>query len=271
MNIHFKNKDVFESLVKASIAKIEVGSSMYGTNDSESDVDFLYIYATSSKELQSFLKSHHQLQYKESGIDHNFISLHSFLTNAINGDSTINFEVINSDFLKNTDLSFLYDMRNEFFNYSIIRSYLGMARRDIKYYHKETSHRDQLKKICHVWRGYYFAKSIWDENFTLKDDDFLRKVSEVRSIGETDYVSKKRLLNEAGELISNLRGDINLLVNSKEFKLNRYMSIDGQKKLDDNISTLMSRPTSWFNRQQYSDCIDMTVFYDAFENWVNYE
>ena len=81
MNIHFKNKELFEKLKSATIAKVIVGSHMYGTNTESSDIDYLYIYATSENELNSFIKVHHQLQYKEDGIDHNFVSLHNFLNN----------------------------------------------------------------------------------------------------------------------------------------------------------------------------------------------
>src|ERR1700749_424554 len=96
MNIHFKDKELFENLKHATLAKVRIGSHLYGTNDSESDEDFLHIYATSEKELQSFIWTNHQLQYKTDGNDHNFISLHAFIRNCVNGDSTINFEVIHS-------------------------------------------------------------------------------------------------------------------------------------------------------------------------------
>lgn len=81
MNIHFDNKELFEKLKSATIAKVVIGSKMYGTYDaSKSDIDYLYIYATSENELNSFIKTHHQLQYKEDGIDYNFVSLHTFLS-----------------------------------------------------------------------------------------------------------------------------------------------------------------------------------------------
>jgi len=63
MNIHFNDKELFEKLKSATIAKIVVGSNMYGTQNSSSDIDYLYIYATSENELNSFVKVHHQLQY----------------------------------------------------------------------------------------------------------------------------------------------------------------------------------------------------------------
>ena len=69
MNIHFANKELFEKLKSATIVKCLVGSRIYGNHTNGSDYDYLHIYATSENELNSFIKVHHQLQYKEDGID----------------------------------------------------------------------------------------------------------------------------------------------------------------------------------------------------------
>lgn len=47
MNIHFTDKELLNKLKSATIAKVVIGSNMYGTNTEKSDVDYLYIYATS--------------------------------------------------------------------------------------------------------------------------------------------------------------------------------------------------------------------------------
>ena len=271
MNIHFKDSTLFENLIKASLVKVEIGSTMYGTNDSGSDTDYLYVYATSQNELNSFLKSHHQLQFKENNIDHNFISLHGFLNNLINGDSTINFEVVNSDKLVNTPLQFLYDMRTAFNNYSIIRSYLGLARRDGKHYFKAPTHREQLKSITHIWRGFYYARAILNNNFKLIDVEFLEKVKEIRKTAEDDFKTKKELLNSSLDNISRLRDVLNEKFNNKKLNLPKYMDISKKKKLDSNLSNLMSMSSAWFYRQNHLNNFDLTPFYDSFENWVNYE
>ncbi len=144
MNIHFKDKNYFELLKEASLLKVEVGSSMYNINDEKSDIDYLYILPNSLFDEYSLIKSHHQLQYKEDGIDHNFTNIRNLLSNCISGDASINFEVINSEFLKNSCLSFLYENRKAFWTYNVIRSYLGFSRRDFKFYFKEKEER--LKK-----------------------------------------------------------------------------------------------------------------------------
>ena len=109
-----------KKLKKATIAKVRVGSFVYGTDTIESDEDFLYIYATSENELLSVIQTQHQLQYKSNNgyylntrdIDHNFVSLHNFIKNIISGDSSINYEVIQSEELIGTDLEWLIKYRN---------------------------------------------------------------------------------------------------------------------------------------------------------------
>ena len=84
-----------ESLKKATLVEIEVGSKMYGLSHDDSDKDLLCIYATSETEKNSFCLTHHQIQYKDeiNRIDYIFVNIHNFLRNSLNGDSTINFEV----------------------------------------------------------------------------------------------------------------------------------------------------------------------------------
>ena len=97
MNIHFEDKDLFEQLKRESLVKVKVGSHLYGMETDESDVDYLYIYLKPENMKDSFIWEHHQLQYKEDGVDHNFVDLHTFIRNILTGDSTINFEVLHSN------------------------------------------------------------------------------------------------------------------------------------------------------------------------------
>lgn len=270
MNIHFKDENLFKKLKHASLVKVEVGSKMYGTSDEESDTDYLYIYCTSNSELNSFNRSHHQLQFKNDEGDHNFVSLHTFLSNAINGDSTINYEVIQSGCLHGSNLEFLYSMRNSFNNYSIVRSYLGLARRDSRHYFKDKTHRGQIKKLGHIWRGYIFAKSIMEGNFLVTHGDFISEISELKKIEETNYSLKKDYLEKYTNLISDLRNNLNEKMQDKTLLLSRLMDIDSQKMLDKNIHELM-KDASWEAKSSLISDLDMTYFYDAYENWVNYE
>lgn len=170
MNIHFTDKELFEKLKNATLAKVVVGSHMYGTQnifgDNTSDIDYLHIYATSTNELNTVFNTHHQLQYKEDGIDYNFVSLHTFIKNILNGDSTINFEVVQSDQLENTHLEWLIKYRKDFITYTMIKSYNGFCKRDLKHFHKAKTEYERSKRFGHIIRGFLYSRDMlysqWD-------------------------------------------------------------------------------------------------------------
>ena len=269
MNIHITDKSVFECLKSASLASCRFGSHLYKTNDEFSDVDIHYVYSTSVNELNSYLKSHHHLQFKEESVDHIFVNLHTLLNNVIKADSTVLFEIIQSDALKGTDLNFLFQMKDAFINYAIIRSYCGFARRDCQHYHKTKEHREQIKSLGHIWRGYYFAKSLIEGNFSLINEDFLKRFQELKSIGENEYKLKKLWLEEGSKCVTNLREEVNRQFNNNTLGLPKYMTIDNQKLLDSHINNLM-RSNSFLEKQSKLENFDLTLFYDAFENEINY-
>jgi len=270
MNIHITNKETYEALKNASLVPCNFGSHLYHTNDELSDKDIHYVYATSVGEMNSFLKSHHHLQYCEDGIDHVFVNLHTFLSNLIKGDSSVLFEIVHSDAFIGTPLEFIHNMKDAFCNYTIIRSYLGFSNRDFKKYHTKKTNRDQLKALCHIHRGYYFAKSLMEGNFKLVNDTFLQVVKEIKSIQEADYKTKNLFLNEGHNLVKELREELNTKFNNNTLNLPKYMTIENQVSLDDGINELMSK-NIWFQKQRYLSDIDlMPLFYDAFENEINY-
>jgi predicted nucleotidyltransferase len=269
MNIHITDKSVFQNLKQASLVSCRFGSVLYNTNDEFSDVDLHYVYTTSVVELNSYLKSHHHLQLKEEGIDHIFVNLHTFLNNLIKGDSTVLFEILQSDLLKGTDLDFLYGMRTAFISYAIVRSYLGFARRDCQHYFKAKGHREQIKSLGHIWRGYYFAKSLIEGNFTLINEEFLSRFKELKSIGENEFKLKKLWLEEGSKNVTNLREEVNRRFNNNTLGLPKYMTIENQKLLDNHINNLM-QSESWKQKQKCLNNFDLTAFYDAFENEINY-
>ena len=157
MNIHFTNKNLKEQLDLSTIFKIEVGSGMYKLKTPESDTDILCIYLEGSLNLTSITQNHHQFQYKdtENNIDYIYTSLGQFIKNIISGDSTINYEVLrHKEFRK--QFKDLYFFVNELDKINTIKSYLGMAKRDIKSFKKEPSN----KKAYHIQRGILFAESI---------------------------------------------------------------------------------------------------------------
>lgn len=269
MNIHIKNKELFEKLQSASLASGRFGSFLYKTNDEFSDSDIHYVYTTSVPELNSFLKSHHHLQWKENGVDHIFVNLHTFLSNLIKGDSAVLFELIHSESFKDTSLGFIYEMRNSFINYAIIRAYLGFARRDCQFYHRKQTHRDQLKALGHIHRGYFFAKSLMNKDFKLVDDDFLKVFSEIKLLGEKDFKAKKEFLNNGQELVTNLREELNQRFNNNTLNLPKYMDLNDMSKLDNEIEKLMLSD-EWKLKQSYLSDFNMDIFYDAYENEINY-
>ncbi len=262
MNIHFTDKELFEKLQKATIAKVIVGSHMYGTNNENSDIDYLNIYATSENELNSFIQTNHQLQYKEEGIDHNFVSLHSFLKNIINGDSTINFEVVASDSLIGTDLQFLTDYRSLFITHTMIRSYLGICRRDIKYYHKCENEYDKIKKLRHIIRGYIYAKTMVSHVFDFAACNY--------SLLDIDIdISNKFQLRKYEDHISKLREELTEKFNNKTLGYSQNINVEYGVKLSNDLFNF-TKTDKFKEKQEILKDFDMTMFIDSYENWVNY-
>jgi predicted nucleotidyltransferase len=146
-----------EQLDNSTIFKIEVGSGMYNLKTPESDTDLLCIYLEGSLNLTSITPNHHQFQYNdvENKIDYIYTSLGQFIKNIISGDSTINYEVLESSKFRE-QFSDLYFYMNKLDKINTIKSYLGMTKRDIKSFKKEPSN----KKAYHIERGIWFAESI---------------------------------------------------------------------------------------------------------------
>jgi predicted nucleotidyltransferase len=263
MNIHIKDINLFNKLKESAILKIEIGSSNYKLNTSNSDVDYLYIYPTTDNELNSFVKVHHQFQYKEDNIDHNFVNLHTFIGNLINGDSTINYEVVNNKELINSNLEFLYKMKDSFRNYSIIRSYLGMARRDLKMIGNELEE-VKNKKLIHAIRGYFFAKSIMENNFNLINDELILIANDIRT---RNFKQNWSIVEEYNKKISSLREELNLNIQNKSLILPKLIEPKNAKLLDDKIFNLI-KSENWLNKKIKN--FDLSYYYDTFENWVVY-
>lgn len=160
MNIHFTDKKLKQQLDQSTIFEIEVGSGMYGLKTPESDTDILKIYLEGSLNLTSITQNHHQLQYNDvdNNIDYIYTSLGQFIKNIISGDSTINYEVLQSPEFRNK-FSDLYFFVNKLDKINTVKSYLGIAKRDLKLFKKEQSN----KKAYHIQRGISFAQSIIEE------------------------------------------------------------------------------------------------------------
>ena len=262
MNIHFTDKELFEKLKLATIAKVIVGSNMYGTNTPKSDIDYLSIYATSENELLSFIKTHHQLQYKEDGVDYNFVSLHNFLENCLSGDSTINFEVICSPALIGTELEFLHSHRKSFLTYSVVRSYLGLARRDARHFYSSKTESDKIKRLKHTIRGYIYARDMISGDF-----DFSRCNLELLDI-PINHTSSKQI-KEYDIKISLLRNELTDKFNSKKLGLPQHIDVaEGIKITSEFLNYCRSR--EYKEKMEHLKDFDLTAFINSFENWVEY-
>jgi len=250
-----KDKELFDNLMKATFVKVEVGSRMYGLEHENSDTDLLCIYNTSKRELNMFDRSHHQIQFKVDDIDYLFINIHSFLSNAVSGDSTINFEVINSIKLLGTELDFLYKYRKYFYNYKIIRSYLGLARRDLKRIDIDgKTEFGKNKKIAHAYRGLNTAQKIIHNIFRNTDDNIFLNNSEIEEIKENiwtleNWKDRKEISEELMKMIDELS----------------YMGVNEQRVINSALELLFENSETI----QMKD-FDMTDFYDANEYDIKY-
>lgn len=238
MNIHFTNQEAFGELKAAAIFSIEIGSKMYGTADEYSDTDILYIYIPSFEELTSLVNTHHQFQYKEAEVDHLFVNIFQFFRNSLSGDSTINFEVIHHSDLVGSSMDWAYEHRHYFQNYKILRSYLGMARRDLKDVKRGQTDRVKNKRMMHVVRGYYFCKAILDGCFNpVIEGELLQELNEVN--GFQDSRIRYEFGAEMKLKIAQLRILLNQQLDKNQLQFPQYMQADHQKELDDFIQGII--------------------------------
>lgn len=240
MNIHFTNPQAFEELKAAAVFSIEIGSKMYGTADEYSDTDILYIYIPSFEELTSLVNTHHQFQYKEAEVDHLFVNIFQFFRNSLSGDSTINFEVIHHPNLIGTAMDWAYQHRHYFQNYKILRSYLGMARRDLHAVKKGKTEREKNKRMMHVVRGYHFCKAILEGHFNP-----VIKGSLLEELNAIKVFEDSRTRYEFGKgmklKIDELRAMLNQQLDENQLPFPQYMQANHQKELDDFIQGMIQK------------------------------
>ena len=228
MNIHFDSNILKYTLDKLTVSKFVVGSHMYSTNTLDSDTDLLSIYLEPQYNRGSFLYEHHQLQYKDNigNIDYNYTTLQTFIRNIITGDSTINFEVLFSDQLINTHLAWLCEFKYDLINYNIIKSYLGIAKRDLGMYKKMGKRTpDANKKLMHFVRGVLTADKILKYNKNLKDINIIDVDLKGIKLGTV-----QPNLYYYEQLMNNLRNELNTKLNNNT--INKVPSVDVLIKLD---------------------------------------
>lgn len=276
MNIHFTDDNLFKSLEYNTVSSFKIGSHLYGLDNETSDLDILHVYVEPQENRNSFNWEHHQLQYKSNNTDYIFTTIQSFIRNLLTGDSTINFEILYCDYIQYTPLSWLGEMRNDFRNYNMIKSYLGMAKRDYKSWSKSTNngikHTEEThKQLSHFIRGVIFAKNLLDDNFSID-------LSKTKTLGELDYndfelvhrikngcldYSFNQLTYFFTSLMDNTRNDLNKLLDAR--KIHRVMEPNKLKLLDERVIELSNSTNVDKLPVDYK-----TLFFEVIENGLNY-
>ena len=268
MNIHIDDENRFELLRKATLFKAIIGSHMYGTSNEHSDQDILHIYALSKMEEKSFVKTHHQYQYKKDGIDYLFVNIDAFLRNSLSGDSTINFEVIHSEEMKNDEVfSGLYDLRNSFCNYKIARSYLGLAKRDLAHMNNNKDDRSRNKKLAHAHRGYLFAMMVQSstEFNPVLDKNSLQEINEIFQIKHRE--EREGMRDHVKDNVATLTQILNKNKDKGELLIPKNMKPEDQLMLDNFVVEL--KGSEFYKSRVQEDLLFYSV-YEANEKDINY-
>lgn len=241
MNIHFNNKNILDYFKSKCLIEVEFGSNLYGLKNKDSDTDIMLIYLDSEFDRSSCFKNHHQFQYKDvdNNIDYIICSLSGFIKNLCSGDSTINVEIVQSGVFKNHEqLFFLDEYKDDFLTYKVVKSFLGLSKRDLTDYNKQKTIRDKNKAIFHGVRGYVFAKDISFNKKLRLDVSNLIDYDEIMSIEENNDKERKSLSIEFQNSIKNLRETNNLLHDNGKLGLPTYLDPFIQQMIDYRIQRL---------------------------------
>lgn len=251
MNIHETDITTLEKLKNLTITSVEFGSHLYGLNTSESDTDIFHIYNKTDNMNKSIIKRFNNIQFKQDNTDSIFCTLDDFILDLINGGSTVSFEVLH--LLKDTKLNWIYEIREMFYNYENIRSYLGVAKRDCKLY------KQSPKKLSHAYRSVLYAHKILsgEFNFNFSEDEF-KTLQAFRHNISTD-ADRKTILKLAEEL----RNVINELNDKKEIK--RLINVNDYNILDYNLKVFKR------NVDNTVSYMNLDIFYDSIVNGVTYK
>lgn len=166
---------------------------------------------------------------------------------------------MHSDELKSSDLSFLYDSRKSFYNYQIIKSYLGMAKRNYKILNKKYSG----KKASHFVRGVLSADTIFngvDINDVWKQH---RKTLSMIKNSDEEFES----IDFYRELMDKLREKLNKKLEAQEIP--KYMKPYDMFLFDEQVKSFCTT-SAYMNKQQYSIDYGM-LFYETYKTDVQYK
>lgn len=197
MNVKI-DKDEYLLLDGLIIKTHVIGSRLYKTNTEDSDTDVLVIY-NSYGDSDIYYPNSHQLQYDdhEDNTQYIYTTKRQFYANLFSGDSTINADVImfSSDDLSDSE------KLNTVRTYNIIKSFIGLAKRDLRFIKKGKS------KLFHVLRGLYCAEQLMD--------NVLPDLSEIEKMGSVTEYDIQSLVKR----VDDLRSRMNKLFESGELTM----------------------------------------------------
>jgi predicted nucleotidyltransferase len=276
MNIHFDNTDLFDCLRANSIFEIEVGSVLYGLNDENSDKDILYIYPETIYENLLPYKNIHQLQFNgKDGNDYLFVSLKTFIGNILSGDSTINFDVIHSDKLEKSCLSFLYENREEFYTYVMAKSFIGMAKRDVKFFHKRDNQRLINKGFLHIMRGISMCDMImshWGGNSRNLTDIHSDLQYLKNEINDNHYPlkSNRKFIESLNDMVKEKYSELNIYYDTNKTKIPHHSTVLFMDKIIKIIEDIDMQYEKQKNNLNSISKMITEMYNNAYENGVNY-
>lgn len=157
MNLKIK-KEEHERLNQFRMAKYVFGSRLFGTENENSDTDYLCVYGFEGvfgieEEKFSEYPNIHSFQYddKENNTQYIWMTLKQFVQGKNSGDGTIITDVVL--FSENNGLTDKEKL-DECRTYKIIKGYCGVAKRDIKLHPKSEN------KRFHAMRSIYIANCL---------------------------------------------------------------------------------------------------------------
>lgn len=265
MNIKFTDEKLFNQLREAAIVHVLVGSRSYRMENEHSDYDLMYVYPTPKNDLKSVFRSHHQLQYKdEKGNDHLFVSLHTFIRNLVTGDNLLNFEALHTTDFKWSLLGPLAQRKTIFYSQTIVRAYLGRARKDFKKWESPNlSDSVKTKKMNHLIRSYYFAAGVYDGCLQLEGGMARTMWHKANSV---DAEKQEAYVKNAMHNVDFLRDKLN---NNQQY-IPVFMEVNNQQFVDEVVTKVM-RSEEYKKKQKTLKDFDMRIFYQANEQGVVYE
>lgn len=222
MNIKI-SKEEHTFLQEYVLAKILMGSKMYGVDTEKSDTDYLCIYSTpiewNGNKFNAF-PNIHQFQYTdtESNTDYVYTSEDQFYVNLFSGDSTINADIcLFSDKATVLGEVKLYILRT----YKIIKAYLGFAKRDL-------AKGAKLDSMCHGARSLVIAKFLLNGDLpTLINiqDIYL----DLKYMHDTNKSGLTKEVNRLKKLETQYRAELNTMLDNNEIQM--YPDFNNHSKL----------------------------------------